>query len=771
MEISQEIEILRAQITSLKEEVEKEKAIRRAIFELLPDMVWVKDTSGKIIDCNEELAKFQNLTRETLIGKTDFDLYDVDRANSYYTEELNIIEANKSFTRRDFNDGDWTLHGKAPVVTGNGLVIGTVGFNRKITNEIKNIAKVEEQRHFQRLLMDLVPDPIYMKDADGHYTKVNLAKAKILGVCHPREAIGKTDRDFLGVNKVIENRIRELEVQRSGNAIISETEKIVSENGETRWYSTSIVPVFDGIRHTNGIVGISRDITTQQTFLQALSRDRVLFKRLMDNLPHYIYFKDKNGCFTRINKAFATQLNLESPDDAIGKTDFDFFEENFSLELKQEEQQIFNSGIAIEKEKKVHFPNGDLLWISIVKIPIPDDRGEYTSIVGMSIDITQRKMAEEKLILAKEKAEESERLKSSFLSNISHEIRTPMNGIIGFTNLLLAGDLPKNESIEYLNHIKNCGHSLIRLFEDIIDISLIESGQIEPHITVVDINELMKELLFTYQEFISQTTSSDIVIEYEGETLPPKVFTDLFRLQQIMNNLLDNAVKFTQHGKISFGVERISAKSLRFWVKDTGVGIPSKKQKEIFEGYGIFKGSIAGQQNTGLGLPISYKLAKLLGGELSVESQKETGSMFSFILPLQIADDTNDSFNTIGSYCYSKLQNKTLLIMEEDETNYIYFRSLLNNSPVSVRWVRNSFDATRIILNEKIDALLLGNEILIKNEDEKLDQIGTQFPHLPIIVRNTSSNTPISNLESLRHTFIQAPVLKEELMSALDKVL
>ncbi len=769
MNLLQEIDILRARIATLEEEVKKEKAIRRALFELLPEMVWAKDISGKFIDCNAELAKFHNHSREELINKTDFDLYDDDRANSYYVEELNIIKNNQSFKRKDFNDGDWAFQGKSPIVTEDGQVIGTVGFTRKITNEIRNIEKVEEQRNFQRMLMDLIPDPIYMKDKDGHYTKMNLSKAKLLGVNHPREAIGKTDRDFLGANKIIENRLRELEVQRSGNEIISETEKIIFENGQESWYSTSIVPVFDGNHHINGIVGISRDITTQQMFMQTLSRDRVLFERLMDNLPYFIYFKDENGYFTRINKALAIRLNLDSPDDVVGKTDSDFFSDDFSAESQQEEQQIFSKGIAlIGKERKIDFPNGDFAWISMIKIPIPDDKGLFTSLVGMGIDITQRKMAEEKLILAKEKAEENERLKSAFLSNISHEVRTPMNGIIGFTNLLLAGELSREESEEYLKHIKDCGHSLLRLFEDIIDISLIESGQIVPHITAVDLNEIMDELLLTYKQVVHQLCPA-IEIEYIGEPPAQKIFTDVFRLRQIMSNLLDNAVKFTQQGKITFGVKSLSPKSLCFWVKDTGIGISVNKQKEIFEGYGIFKGTEVGQKNTGLGLPISYKLAKLLGGKLTVESQKGIGSTFCFELPFQIVDK-NDSFGNIGSYYYPKLQNKKLLIIEEDETNYIYFNSLLNNSPIEVRWVRNSFDATNIILNEKIDVLLLDNDLLTKNKAEVMHKIKTKFPHLSVIVRNDDC-VEQQNCIEIQHAFIQTPVLKEELMSALEQVL
>jgi len=251
----------------------------------------------------------------------------------------------------------------------------------------------------------------------------------------------------------------------------------------------------------------------------------------------------------------------------------------------------------------------------------------------------QRNLEEEQILLreAKEKAEESDRLKTAFLANMSHEIRTPMNSIIGFSDLLSDDEITKEEKNNYIAHINTAGNSLLNLINDILDIAKIEAGQIIITKSDCDINALLNELYLTFIQQKEKLDKKELTIIYNDQ--PSKkhtIYTDPQRLKQIMTNLLGNALKFTEKGFIEFGVDLVSADKYMFFVKDTGIGISPENQQLIFKRFSQVDGShTRNYGGTGLGLSISKNLAELMGGKLWVDSVQGQGSTFYFTLPLK----------------------------------------------------------------------------------------------------------------------------------------
>ncbi|HCV15549.1 MAG TPA: PAS domain-containing sensor histidine kinase, partial [Rikenellaceae bacterium] len=277
--------------------------------------------------------------------------------------------------------------------------------------------------------------------------------------------------------------------------------------------------------------------------------------------------------------------------------------------------------------------NGEHYWESAIYSPIFNEKGEILNFLAIKKDVTRDKQLAAELVHAKEKAEESDRLKSAFLANISHEIRTPMNGIMGFAELLREPDLSSEQIQEYIQIIEKSGQRMLNLINDITDIARIEAGQMKYVIRESNINEIVKEI---YKFFLPEAERKGLDISFITTlSTEEAVFkTDRDKLYATLSNLIKNSLKFTYKGSIVFGYHK-KGEFLEFFVKDTGIGIASEKHATVFERFiqaDMSNSRIS--EGTGLGLSISKAYVEMLGGKMWLESEESKGSTFYFTLPL-----------------------------------------------------------------------------------------------------------------------------------------
>ena len=352
-----------------------------------------------------------------------------------------------------------------------------------------------------------------------------------------------------------------------------------------------------------------------------------LLENILDNLPIAAKVKDVDNDmrYTFINKK-AEELFEYPAKEAIGRTDFDIMPEAATM-IRKEDEELVRTGIAQsgtrrfftnKNEERFTFQNNNIVSFS--------DGRKW--ILYTAWDITDQKILERKLRLAKEEAEESNRIKSAFLANMSHEIRTPLNAIVGFSSIL-AEDVSEEERTEYLSIISKNNDILLQLINDILDLSKIEAGTLEYVYANIDVNKMLSEI---EQAARMRQPNASVAIcavtPLEGLLL----YTDQRRITQVLNNFISNAMKFTNTGSITFGYEEPKGGYIRFFVTDTGTGIPPEKVADIFN---RFVKLDSFKQGTGLGLAISQNIVRELKGEIGVVSELGKGSTFWFTLPYE----------------------------------------------------------------------------------------------------------------------------------------
>jgi len=311
---------------------------------------------------------------------------------------------------------------------------------------------------------------------------------------------------------------------------------------------------------------------------------------------------------------------------------------------------------------------------------LTDKNNEPQKVIGTIQDITKFHDVQIELKRAKEKAEESDKLKSAFLANMSHEIRTPMNAILGFSRLLTNPELSSAQRSEYNEYINNSGQNLLNLINDIIDVSKIEAGQVVVKKTVCQINKILNEIYANYDKQKIPMGKKDIELVLKRPIEDPDftIISDPFRIGQILSNLVGNALKFIETGYVEFGFIFKSENTFQFYVKDTGIGIPDDKMDLIFSRFGQIQGTkIKNPGGTGLGLSISKHLVELLGGEIWVESNVDQGTTFSFTHPYEPIQASNEMlYPPVKEKFKYDLFGKKILIVEDNQIN----RTLLSDT-------------------------------------------------------------------------------------------
>ena len=487
---------------------------------------------------------------------------------------------------------------------------------------------------------------------------------------------------------------------------------------------------------------------------------------IIENIPGMIFVKDATTLkFVRVNRACEEVVGY-SRSEMIGKTAHDIFPEEDANFLTAKDKEVLESGELLDiPEETIHTKFRGIRILHARKIPLFDANGRAQFLLGISEDITELKEARDALVRAKEEAERSNRFKDQFLSTMSHELRTPLNAVVGFSDLLTEEQYgPLNDRQKrYVNHIRTGGKHLLRLINDILDLSKIEAGRLQLAIESVPVNVSFAEALDTLRPLAdkkSQTLSKNAPRELS-------VRADATRFKQILINLLGNAVKFTPDGgKIEVAARQIGD-TVRIEVRDSGPGIPDHEQKRIFEAFYRLGQSDKGPEGTGLGLAITRRLVELHGGDLGIESQPGAGSCFYFNLPAVAALQTQVSRSILDFG-----ERRKILVVEDDPAAALILQSHLTSAGYEVELCDRPERAVEMAAEIRPDAVTL--DIIMKplNGWELLPVLKTdpRTATIPIIVV-TIIDQPGTGALLGADEYIVKPVEKTALLTAIQRCL
>jgi PAS domain S-box-containing protein len=523
------------------------------------------------------------------------------------------------------------------------------------------------------------------------------------------------------------------------------------------------------------IHSVVRDITerkrNEQEIVEAKKRAQESEKYLnsiINNIGDPVFVKDDQIRLLLVNNAFCELFKL-SKEDIIGKT----FLEDVTLEEQESfikvDKQVLLNGKENITEELLTIRENDTLTVSTRKTRFIDANGKKY-LIGVSRDISERKLGENELKLAKEKAEESDRLKTEFLHNMSHEIRTPMNGILGFSNFLGDANLSNEKRNSYVKIIQNSGRQLLVIIDDILEISTLETKQVVVKEEKTGLNDLLFEL-FSIFDLKAKNAQISLYLEKGLSDEQSIVLTDRVKLHKVLSNLLENAIKFTSIGQINFGYELKDTK-LEFFVRDTGIGIPENKVKIIFERFSQADKELSKNVGgLGLGLSIAKENVILLGGDLSVTSKVLEGSTFTFDIPYSPFDL---GIETPEKGANGETENKlTFLIAEDEEVNFMFVEILLlEQLKLDCDIIRaiNGKEAVEICkTNESIDLVLMDLKMPIMSGFKAIKIIKELRPDLPIIAQSAYTTTEDRKRaeDAGCIKFISKPISKEALKDSI----
>ena len=661
-----------------------------------------------------------------------------------------------------------------PLLTIYPLVNMLVGLfmNRQLQNaqNRSNLSSTEEK---YTNLYESMSDAYVVMDIEHNFLECNVALQDILGYSE-KELLKINCRDITPEKwfDIDENMIKE--VHRFGSSQVYEKECFKKDG--------SIVPVElrihmlkDEHDEPKGYWAIIRDISTRKNAINEIDNERARLETILETVPEMIWLKDREGNYLACNNNFAEFIGM-SEIDLVGRSDHSIYADSELADF------YFKKDLeVIESNSTIRFVNwaksaktDKKILTETIKTPMFDSKGKITGVLGVSRDISEIKKAEEELRKAKDQAEESDKLKSIFLANMSHEIRTPMNAIMGFSELLIDSGIEEVERMQYVNIIQQSGNRLLQIIDDIVDLSKLEMNQIAIKNSEFNLYDLIQESIDIYKngELLKSKPNLELILKTNTKLEKLSIKSDSTRIQQILDNLIDNSIKFSETGRVEIGCNIIESNERPFvqvYVKDDGIGIPEDRQEVIFERFrqGDDEHFIDG---TGLGLSICKGLVELLGGTIWFESEVGEGSTFYFTLPIDekyLLTKNEDHTDLAAS------SSKTILVAENDYNSFLYVKKLFDNQDVEILYAENSNEMFEKLKNISPDLLIMDLNIPGRDSMKCLDEIKKSDLPTKIIAQTAFvlKGEEERCMKAGCDGYLTKPFSKEELFTEVRKVL
>ena len=770
------------EITKLIRKKQQEGIIDfKTFFNDNPDFVLECISKLKIININEKTLDLLKVPSKEFLLKNFHKLFN-HTANKNFIQTLYLIAYKKKFfyaeTEHIRFDGELrTIILQINVIENyKKAIVSVIDITeqknaKKQLEESKQALKNNEQK--LESILNTSPIAITTTDLRGKITYVSEQTIKLHGYNTKEELLGKNSLILIASEdkkKAIDN----LKKTIKGETIKNIQSKFLKKDGT----------IFDAeisatrIKDNDTLIATTKDITQRLQQERELAESEHRFKTLYENIPSGMLIVSQDYIIKDVNRR-TCEITGYKREELVGQL-CDIICPKGS---KSKECPIWEEGYKSIQGMDTTIKCSDGRQNSIIKNAKTIILEGKQYILENFQDINDLKQAEEEiiqknseLILAKEKAEESNRLKTAFLANMSHEIRTPMNGIVGFADLLNEDNLSKEKRDEYIQIIKSSSNQLLDIVNDLIDISKIEIGEIEISKNQTSINNILSDLFSVYKPI----TKGNNVILNLSHKLPENynsVFTDEIKLFQILNNIISNAIKFTHKGTIDFGCVK-QGDLLQFFIKDTGIGIAKKYWKTIFERFGQAKTNAKQlYRGTGLGLSIAKAYTKKLGGKIWLESELGKGTIFHFTIPYEIADKNiepkvkmNNKIKMNNNYIQN--MNLTILVVEDEYVNYLILEKMLSKINIKTINAQDGREAINFIKNNpEISLVFLDIKLPDMTGYEVVKVIKSIRKELPVIAQTAyaMSGDREKTIKEGFDDYLSKPIIKDKLYEIVRK--
>lgn len=730
--------IFTSDFTKLKKaelELKQSEEKFKMIFNHSPLGIFQFSPKGIMENINLEGCKILGSSPEKLLG---FDLIHNSKNNELQTGVKKLLQYNENtFLEGSYTSvtGNRTAYLKAffsPLNTPEGISLGGICLFEDCSQSKKFESDLLETREKLRSTLDSLDDLVIVLDKENRFSEYFVPEWFLKKYRIPSEFTGLNIEDLPLENSFAEQINNSIETLKK-TKLTQHLQLPVSFAGLKFWISIKLSIRFDNQNNFNGITIVIRDITELKASEIKLAESEKQLRILINHSPDLICLKNGNGQCIEVNQAFIQLFNI--PQFYKGKRTSEIFQNqpemlHALLELEKNESEIWEHRVPNRLDYILNLPGKPRAVFDFIKIPVFDNNGNRLYIITIGRDITEKQKLTSDLIKAKEKAEESNRLKSSFLANMSHEVRTPMNGIIGFAELLKNEGLETEEKNQFIDIINRRAADLLHIIDDIIDISKIESDQLVLHPRECRLEPLFTKLLENYKDELNVRQIFQIQLVLHKSGVEQFLTTDISRLNQTVSYLLNNAIKFTPEGFIEFG-QIATNDSIVIFVKDTGQGIAKNKFKLIFERFRQVEDNPTRRfGGLGLGLSIAKRLVELMHGKIWVESELGIGSTFYLQIPVKPLK--TDIKNTILNNSTPGILKASVIYLHLDKN--INIRELTQNLDRSnyTLCVQNSIEQViEYLQKNKVGLILLGfqeNQETTLKEIEKIKLIDSNIP-------------------------------------------
>tara|TARA_R110002049_G_scaffold16388_8_gene65343 strand:+ start:688 stop:3516 length:2829 start_codon:yes stop_codon:yes gene_type:complete len=768
--INSELEDRVAQRT---EELKETESRFRLIVETASDIIYRTDNNGNFTYANPTALKKIGYSLEEVKRIRFSDL--VDPA---YTEEL------QQFYYEQRASQEVSSYKEFPVITKSGDTIwlgqnvNFIYFEDGELEQVNAVARdITEIKLSQTRLSNLISTlqaGVLLEDENRKMVLVNQTFCNLFSISVPPESLIGIDCSDSAEQSKIAFEDEQGFVDRIGE-ILAHREQVLNDElllKDGRIFERDYIPIYVENRYS-GHLWNYRDVTKQRNQVDAIKRSEEKYRSIIENMNLGLLEVDKNEKILYANQSFCKMSGFEL-NEILNEMASKLFVRGENAEVMHAKTNMRTNGVSDAYEIATKNKRGEAKWWLVSGAPLFDEYGKPTGSVGIHLDITSQKEIERELVEAKYQAEESSKVKEVFLANMSHEIRTPMNGIIGMARQLGKSKLTEDQSFK-LGIIQSAADNLMIILNDILDLSKIEAGKLSIENVSFNLEHCMIKALNVIQPKVEEKGLA-LKIEVDSN-IAPTLFGDPFRMNQMMFNLIGNAIKFTEKGEIKISAKlnenRGKEQIIEITVEDSGIGIEAKYLSKIFEKFTQEDRSTARNYGgTGLGMNITKQLVELMDGKIDIKSEKGKGTKVTLTVPFLLSNQDIEGLKNenIAAVNYNQLKGKSILIAEDNELNRLVIETTLAQYQINMHFAVNGKEAIDLLTQQNVDLVLMDIQMPVMDGIEATQYIRKELKmDVPIIAltANVLKGDTESYILSGMDDTVPKPFEENELLGAL----